>query len=261
MRSTERDDLDMNMCLFLGNHANYFGSFYRITKGATRLSSSNVTSSVADECVGAAEAKFGSIDMRYTIIDDSMAKAHNGGFCARMLDSMTLTLCLFARCRHTSAEKSAASALLIYENPYDSSMTGCQFVANKPDRSFTLVVATGHGLVVRKCLFSGPADELSPNNLITEKCLFAQKEFLSISFQSFAGGRYPGYSPGIIFVQRTVPAHTTDPGKRMTVQDRSAMVAVLSLVVSAAVAAALTLLASVAHRMFKAAFKMPRAIQ
>jgi hypothetical protein len=261
MRSQERDDLDVNLCLFLGNHAEYFGSFYRITKGQMRLSSSNVTLSVANQCVGAAEVKSGSMHMRYTILADSTAKSHNGGLCARMLDSMTITLCLFARCRHTSTEKNAASALLGYDNPYDSNMTDCHFVANEPDRSFTLVVATGHALVVRGCLFSGPAAELGPHNLITEKCLFVQKEFAPISFRFLAAWRVPGYNPRISFVQRTVLPQTTSPDKVRKVRYRSATLVGLSLVVSAAIAAALTLLASLAHRAFNAALKIPRAIQ
>jgi hypothetical protein len=261
VQSAARDDLDVNLCLFIANSAEYFGSFYRTTKGPTQLSSSNVTASRANQCVGGAEAKLGSVDMRYTVLEDSTARAHNGGFCARLLESMTLTRCLFARCRHTSEEKDAASALLVYDNPFDSSVTHCQFIANAPNRSFTLVVATGHGLVVRGCVFSGPPAELRADNLITDMCLFAQTEFASISFRSFAGEHIPGYNPAVKFVRQTVPLRTPSSGMLRKVTQRSALFVVLSLVVSAAVAAALTVLASLAHRLFNTALKIPRAIQ
>jgi hypothetical protein len=195
MRSAGRDSLELNLCLFLGNHAKYFGSFYRMTKGSTRLSSSNMTSSAASQCVGSAEAKFGSVDVRYTVLENSTAKAHNGGFCARLLESMRITRCLFARCRHTSDQQDAASALIVHNNACDSGLTDFQFVANAPDRSFTIVVATGHVFVVRGCLFSGPPAELRTDNLIPEMCLFAQNEFAPISFRSFARGRAPDTVP------------------------------------------------------------------
>jgi hypothetical protein len=110
MRSAGRDDLDANLCLFLGNYAMYFGSLSRMTKGSTRMGSSNVTSSAASQCIGATEAKLGLVDVRDTVLEDSTTRAHNGGFCALLLESVSITRCLFARCRHTCDQQDAASA-------------------------------------------------------------------------------------------------------------------------------------------------------
>jgi hypothetical protein len=63
------------------------------------------------------------------------------------------------------------------------------------------------------------------------------------------------------FVQPTVSRQTTSADMVGRGQFRSTIFVVLSLVASAVIAAFLTLLASLAHRMFKAAFKLPRAIQ
>jgi hypothetical protein len=104
----------MNLCFFLANHAEYFGSFYRMTKGSTRLSSSNVTSSAA---------KLVSVDVRYTVLEDSTARVHHGGFWARLLESMRITRCLFTRCRHTCDQQDVGPALLIHNNADDSGLT------------------------------------------------------------------------------------------------------------------------------------------
>jgi hypothetical protein len=84
--------LDANLCLFLDNHAKYFGSFYHMT----RLNSPDVISSAA---------KRGSVEMRYTVLEDSTTRAHNGGFWTRMLESMKIRRCLFAHCKNTSDQQ------------------------------------------------------------------------------------------------------------------------------------------------------------
>jgi hypothetical protein len=61
--------------------------------------------------------------------------------------------------------------LLIHNNAYNSGLTDCQFIANASDRSFTIVVATGHVVIVHRCLFSEPPAELRTDNLITDRDL------------------------------------------------------------------------------------------
>jgi hypothetical protein len=63
------------------------------------------------------------------------------------------------------------------------------------------------------------------------------------------------------FVQPTVPQQTTSADMVGRAESRSAMFVVLLFVASAVITAALTSLASLAHRMFKVAFKFPRAVQ
>jgi hypothetical protein len=171
MRSNKADSFFVHLCLFAGDRGDYFGALYRSAKGPMRITATNASRTIAEQCVGCLEMKGGAGVMRYVVVDLASAWSHNGGMCLREMDSAFVTNCLFARCKHKSADPEAAAALLVYQNPWDSELADCRFVRNHPDRSCTVTVASGHVLSVRGCAFTGdPEKELNPKSVQTSKC-------------------------------------------------------------------------------------------
>jgi hypothetical protein len=215
------------------------------------LSATNITGSVADQCVGCIETKRGTASFRFFVIDHSSAASHNGGLCLRSLDSFAVIQCIIARCRHISSEGDAAAALLVYENPYDSELSDGQFVGNVPDRSFTLTVVSGHSLVVANCRFSGNATkEVHDKNIVMRNCRFEQHRVETI------GVLIPGYNKSVKMAPSTIPPRRTPRRKA----GLSALVFGAAFVVAAGIAGALLMVQLAALRVIRLVVRRPRAL-
>jgi hypothetical protein len=116
------------------------------------------------------EGKYGTLEMRHSVVSESMAASHNGGICARLFDAISIDYCHFYKNGHISNENDAAAALLFYDNAYDSNLAACTFVENRPSGSFTLTVGSGHSLLASDCCFSGPRSaEVNPKNIAFQR--------------------------------------------------------------------------------------------
>jgi hypothetical protein len=104
---------------------------------------------------------------------------------------MVVEHCLFERCAHASKEEDAGAVFLMYENPYDSVIAKCAFVANVYNESFTITVASGHTLVITDACFTGiEAREVNLKNVIMEGCSFEQVNCFEVET---VHGRAPGF--------------------------------------------------------------------
>jgi hypothetical protein len=186
LRAQGSDFVSVNRSVIAFCRADFFGSFYRSSKGACEIRTLNCSGSRASECVGTAEMKWGAVQFRFVSFSDSSAKAHNGGLCIRDLESMTMDSCIFAGCRHTSGESEAAAALLLYENPANSVLQNCFFLQNFPDRTSVLTVAGGQKLTIRNCCFSGKQyTEIRDRHVTVIDCNFEQRQCEGIQFPEF----------------------------------------------------------------------------
>jgi hypothetical protein len=198
------------------------------------------------------EVKFGTLLLRFSVVEDSAAGSHNGGFCMRTLNSMEVLKCIIARCRHISAEIETAAAFLLYKNPYDSELRDVQFVGNVPNGSFTITVVSGHSLVMTNCSFSGNATkEVHNNNIIMRNCRFGQHGVQVL------GRLVPGYNKSVRMVQMTIPPRMPQLVRKAGL---SASVFVAAAVVAAAVAGVLLVAELAAIRVVTLVVREPRAL-
>jgi hypothetical protein len=251
MRSAAADSCEVHLCLFAGDRGDYFGALYRSAKGPMRITATNASRARADQCVGCMETNGGTGVIRYVVVDLASASSHNGGMCLRHMDSVFVGNCLFARCKHSSDESEAAAALLVYENPWDSGLIGCRFVGNHPDKSYTVTVASGYELAIRRCCFTGNAEkELNSKLVTTENCQFAQKMKLVMSWPD---GQKPGFDEFVPYVSRTP--------NRGAIRLRHHWTFALVVCVAAAIAAALTWLRSFVLKRLKTVLRRRRALR
>jgi hypothetical protein len=200
------------------------------------------------------EAKLGTASLCFFVVDNSVAGSHNGGLCMRNMDSMVVTKCIIARCRHISTEGDAAAAFLLYENPYDSELSDVQFVGNVPNGSFTLTVASGHSLVLTHCRFSGNATkEVHDKNIVLRDCTFGQHGVQTI------GVLIPGYNKSVKMIQMTIPPRTQSLVRRAGLS-ASVFVAAAIVAVAVAVAGALLVMELAAMRVVRLLVRVPRAL-
>ena len=61
------DRVELMACLFLENHATFFGTFYKSSRGYFDIDDVNFTRPQAKECVGNFETDMGALKMQYTI--------------------------------------------------------------------------------------------------------------------------------------------------------------------------------------------------
>jgi hypothetical protein len=192
VRTTVTDDQPIILTVFCKTTGDYFGAFYSMAPSTREIVSSNFSQVSARQCVGTTEAKFGSFKMSFSMIVESSAASHNGGFCVRELEELKMTHTLILNCRHQSSEEMAAAVLIIYENPYESSIIGCSFVSTGRDRTKTITVASGHGLLITGCCFTGEQEEeVSEVHIVIEKCSFGADACESMKLQFSRAGYNP----------------------------------------------------------------------
>lgn len=182
------DDILFQQCMFLSCTADYFGTAFSSTRGKFSIDNSNFTQVGARQCVGNFEFHTGSFFMAHSLMCESRANVHNGGFCLRELVRMKIEFCGFIRCRHVSGADEAGAVGLIYSNPPTSGIIDCSFVDNDPSGSHTLTVANGNKLRMIRCCFTGERDkEVNPKNVLLASCSF-QETNCPTSFSPFACG-------------------------------------------------------------------------
>jgi hypothetical protein len=184
-RNAPEPELVINNTLFNKPRAELFGAIFRISKGGFWLRDANFSRPQVDSCVGAIESKYGSLDMRFTVIANSRAHRHNGAICLRHLDELTCDSCMFANCSHVPEEFEAAGVLLAYENAYDSAIVNSVFLWNRPNASWTIHILSGHQLTISKCYFSGDAaSELGPRLIVRDNVTFGHAASIEFSFSA-----------------------------------------------------------------------------
>jgi hypothetical protein len=261
-RSEHDSDTSLTMSLFLFDQARYFGSVYRLSRGIFRLIATNVTGSGATSCVGGLESKFGSAEIRFSVLSGSTAGSHNGGICTRKLNSFLAEFCLFERCAHVSKETEAAAVLLLYENPYDSSLSHCAFVNNSPDESYTLTVSNGHALMVAECCFTGEQKwEINPGNIGTENCLFEVKKCKPVPLKSLFGDVSAGYDENLQQHPFPTTRKRTSPAQNNVLKMPSSQVFLWSVLVSVVITSVLTGVQTVIKGYCSDSQKKPKAFQ
>jgi hypothetical protein len=261
-RSNDDSDTSMTMALFVWDHADYFGSLYCLSRGVLRLISTNIPGSRAGRCVGGLESKFGSAEIRFSVLSRSTAGSHNGGICTRQLDSFLSEFCFFEKCAHVSYEPEAAAVLLLCENPYDSLLAHCAFVDNNPSDSHTLTVCYGHGLMVAECCFTGTLKkEINPRNIGMESCQFEVEKCKPVPLKSLFGDRPAGYDGNL----QRLPFAAASKGKGQppggSLKGRSLQAFMWSVVVSIIIAAVLTGIQTVIKGCCNGGQKTPKAFQ
>ena len=168
-------DTDMEFCTFLSCSATFFACFYRSSDGWLTISNTNMTRSTVQECVACFETNGGVMKMTHSLMQESEARVHNGGFCGRGQFLMTIELCAFVKNRHHSAERNAGAVALFYNNPPKSRLKECAFVDNYPDQSYTVSVADGFPLTFDRCCFTGSAaKEVNVPMQVFHDCTFAE---------------------------------------------------------------------------------------
>jgi hypothetical protein len=176
-----------------------------IENGLFQVTSDNMTKSRVGECVACMETKAGVMAMRFCIVWDSHAVGHNGGLCVRNHESILIERCVFAKCRHKRSENDVGAALLVYENPFESSVADADFLDCDGDGAGTITVASGRPLLLARCRFSGTkASEINMKNVALDSCLFRQDAVTSMPFVSLAGGRLVGFNRSITLFPRSV---------------------------------------------------------
>jgi hypothetical protein len=257
----ENHELRLNFSLFVSNSADFFGLVYRWSSGLFQGTSDNMTKCYVQHCVACMETKAGPITMTFCILWESHAVSHNGGLCMRNHESILIERCVFAKCRHKTSENDVGAALLIYENPLESSVTDSDFLECENDGGGTITVSSGHPLLLTGCRFSGTeAIEINNKNVAVHSCLFAQKDVTSMPFVSLAGGRQVGFNRSMTLFPRSVA-----PGSRYRKQLKGVprlffmfvCACGISFVISGAVLAA----EAACHGSCAAAFKRARALQ
>jgi hypothetical protein len=258
IRTNVSADCDLTLCAFDSDSATYFGSVYRLSAGAFRVAATNFTRSHGRECVGCLEAKHGPFEMRFCVVRDSSASAHNGAFCTRSCDTFLLELSVFANCSHISSEGDAAATLLIYENPYDSTLCKCAFVGNSPNGSHTVTVANGNSLIISECCFSGAEwKEINQKNVVIELCIFDQQNCSLPPPNSLFGTRAAGYDERLESLPFRVQKRTKGSDGRMF-QGKLMIVAFSAAV---GIALVLTAIQTALRHYRRGVKKQPRAFQ
>jgi hypothetical protein len=166
----------VNMTVIHRCHSGNCGAFYRSSDGSFNLTAFNISETIASQCVGAFEAKGGSLRVVHAVLAGSRAVAHNGGMCLREFRGFSFEFCLFARCSHTSSEFEAGAVLLVYASPAGAAIRNSAFRDNLPGASFSVSVASGARLLVSDCCFTGArARELRPVNVDAQDCEFEDR--------------------------------------------------------------------------------------
>jgi hypothetical protein len=253
MQETAEDVLIANT-IFVGNRGDFYGMMHRIGHSPLSMSSINNSMSRANECVGLFEVKSGAVEMKFCVIDQSVAKCHNGGICTRFLDTLTVDHCVFSRCAHKTTESATGAVFLVYENPHDSTVVESNFVHNEPNGSYVITVVSGHGLSFSRCCFTGSeGKEFHDRNYVTEDCLFEQTDCKPVVTVIECGhGVKRAVKPKRPFRDRTV---TAAPWRR------NLLVMIGSGIASVAIAAGLTIVQLLIKMMFKRGRKWPKAMQ
>jgi hypothetical protein len=251
------EDVVMSNSLFLRNHAGFFGMMHRVGKSLLSMTSINNSDSRGDDCVGLFEVKTGTVELKYSVTDNSSASCHNGGICTRLLDAFTVDHCLFFRCHHNTKEKDTGAVFLVYENPYDSSVVHSNFIQNEPNGSFTITVASGHGLAFANCCFSGSESrELRERNYVIENCSFQETECKPV----VSAVDY-GYGSKQSKVKAKPKRALRDRRVAPAPWRRNALVLVASGIMSVLLAGVLTIVQRYVRKVLKDKRKQPRAIQ
>jgi hypothetical protein len=238
-----------------------------MSKGNFEINSCNMTHPRADNCVGAIEAKFGSMEMRFTLITDSSAHAHHGAMCVRLLDQLTIEFCLFANISHCTDEYEAAAVLLCYENAYDSAIVNSAFLWNRPNASYCVNVLGGHVLHIEGCCFTGTAEaELAPRLVRLVRSQFAAEVCPDVPLRSVAGERMIGFIGQVnqtktdteVVVLQTSQKEVFEPLVDFKGQKRTKIV--ICVAVATGVAVVLTALQVILRNAFNEAGKDAKAI-
>jgi hypothetical protein len=167
--------LSLICCHFFNTQAQIFGVLFRFSKGEFRIESTNYTHCRGAHCCGCMESKFGTMEMRFSVIAETSAVQHNGAICTRQLDELTYEFCHFINISHCSSDFESAAVLLCYENAYDSAIVNSTFVGNDPNASLTVKVVGGHLLLFIGCSFSGKRErELGQDLMKTVDCRFEE---------------------------------------------------------------------------------------
>jgi hypothetical protein len=253
--------LSINLCLFANASAHYFGALYRNAPGEFTLDSTNMSHLKVEHCVGCMEVKGGSLSMRFSVIEDSVARAHNGAVCTRELTRTLFERCIWAHCKHVSNESDAAAALLIYENPTEAALLYSNFVDNDPWGTYTITVVTGRHLIMTGCWFTGLyAKEVHEKNIAVEICKFKQTSFPLIDFLAAAQGYRPGFNAAMKKMPATRPARPT--AMWSFVFDLRAQLTMLAIacIIGAVISAGVVAVDAGMRKVCRAAVRVPRAI-
>jgi hypothetical protein len=166
----------LNESLFLSDNANFFGAGYRSGSGICYFLTVNFTSTRASECVGCFETKDGLVSIKHSVVVKSSALCHNGAICLRGASSLEIEDSAFIQCGHNTTEKQTASVLLIYDNPYESTIKNCVFAQNNPSGSHTVNVPSGYVILISNSCFSGSQSiELEGRYTLAEGNRFEQR--------------------------------------------------------------------------------------
>jgi hypothetical protein len=140
------------------------------------------------------ESMYGPFEMKFSMVVESTARVHNGGFCLRHIEPLLVEFSIFERCGHVSEQAEAAAVFLIYDNPYDSSIRNCSFVENRYNGSYTISVVFGQPLALPGSCFTGPRErEVHNENNPPGGCTFgAAKCPYTIAWKPA-----PGYDPHV----------------------------------------------------------------
>ena len=167
-------DTEMEFCTLVSCSATFFACFYRASDGWITISNTNMTRSTVQECVACFEIDGGVMKMTHSLMQESQARVHNGGFCLRHQFFMTIEFCAFVKNKHWSSERNAGAVALFYNNPPKSRMKECAFIDNDPSQSFTVTVADGFPLTFDRCCFTGTAEkEVNVPVPVFQNCTFA----------------------------------------------------------------------------------------
>jgi hypothetical protein len=111
--------------------------------------------------------------MAFCDVSAASSGSHNGGVCVREATALSIDLCAFGGCQHTSTENNAAAALLVYDCPPAGALVESMFIGNRPDGSYTITVTSGNMLHIRRCCFTGGRDkELNSMLVRVDACEF-----------------------------------------------------------------------------------------
>jgi hypothetical protein len=190
------------------------------------------------------------------LVVESTARAHNGAFCLRHLDSLSVELCTFARCGHVSDQLEAAAVFLIYDNAYDSSIRNCSFVKNRYNASYTISVVFGHPLPLpRSCVTGSCTREVQDTNGPAGGCTFEAPECQHVLDRNPSAG-YDPHSKGPQIRRSKRPRRTIAPLPRQWNAGTFGAAAVASAAITAVLAAVQTLM----RRLLKDRVKVPRVL-
>jgi hypothetical protein len=258
IRASSQSNVVFSNSLFHFNTAELFGDIYRLLNGTFMIHGTNSTSARAQACVGCFETKFGSLDMRFSIICNSSAHVFNGAICTRDLDSLNVENSIFMKCAHTSSDGETGAVFLFYENPYDSALVKCAFCGNDANGSYTITVSSGSTLILVECCFTGTeGKEIHPKNYAMEGCTFETEVMRSVDLRDLTHG----YHSGLKRPQGTRLVQATSLGVAIVERDSPRMVSIILFLI---VIVATGVLILVHFRMNRACYetvKSPKALE